>query len=271
MRMVATKGKQEASSHLPRQRDLVHFRNWDLLVILDACRFDYFQRIYREYLSGRLEEAYSEGIDTFEFLKEVFPSYYELTYISGAVPVNSFIKPNPQGLGHLYRGYTPRKHFKRIVDVWYSDWDDSLGTTPPDKVVDAAIGNLDSKMIVHIFQPHAPFIGEPKLLGWTGDKVGKGRGVPPDAPIWQGLQGVPEVWCGADTDFLRKAHEGNLRLALSEVKRLLESIGDRFNRIVVTSDHGEALGEDGVFAHSKDHPVIRRIPWLEVDNPSRQC
>jgi len=101
---------------------------------------------------------------------------------------------------------------------------------------------------------NSPYIGEPKLLGWTGDKVGKMRGVPPDVPIWQ----RPNV------ELLKKAYEGNLRLVLSEVRRLLENIGDRFNNIVVTSDHGEALGEDGIFAHSKDHPVVRKIPWLEV-------
>jgi len=138
--------------------------------------------------------------------------------------------------------------------VWYSGWDDNLGTTPPDRVTDVAISKNASPMVVHYFQPHAPFIGEPKLLGWTGDKVGRDRGIPPDVPIWQRLLGVQEVWYCADADFLRKAYEGNLRLALSEVRRLLENIGDRFNNIVVTSDHGEALGEDGIFAHSKDHP-----------------
>jgi len=33
----------------------------------------------------------------------------------------------------------------------------------------------------------------------------------------------------------------------------------------VTSDHGELLGEDGLYAHSRiNHPELREVPWLVV-------
>lgn len=240
-----------------RQKDLIHKTDWELLIILDACRFDYFKENYQDYINGKLTKAHSEGIDTFEFLRKCFPDYYDLTYVSGATPVNSVIKPNPHGMGHLYRGYVPRNHFERIIDVWNFGWSDSLGTVPPHRVTTAAINNISEKMIVHYFQPHAPFISEPKLLGFTGNKVGKMRGIPPDSPIWENAK--------ENVELLKKAYEGNLRLVLLETKRLLEVIGDFFNKIVITSDHGEGLGEDGVFGHNKNHRILRVIPWLEVE------
>jgi len=239
-----------------RQKDLIHETDWDLLIILDASRFDYFKENYKDYINGKLYKVRSEGIDTFEFLRECFPDYYDLTYVSGATPVNSVVKLNPHGMGHLYRGYVPRDHFKEIIDVWNFGWSDGLGTVPPHRVTTAAVNNISSKMIVHYFQPHMPAIGEPKFLGLTGNKVGKMRGNPPDSPIWENVK--------ENVELLRKAYEGNLRLVLLETRRLLEVVGDSFASIIVTSDHGEGLGEDGVFAHNKDHPVLREIPWLEV-------
>jgi hypothetical protein len=34
---------------------------WDYLIILDACRYDYFGKFCKQYFSGRLEKRWSLG------------------------------------------------------------------------------------------------------------------------------------------------------------------------------------------------------------------
>ena len=85
--------KTKSCEALPSQRTLIHHSNWDYLIILDACRADYFAAEYTKFLpSSDLLFACSAGRDTFEFLKRVFPDYYDLIYVSGATPVNSVVK-----------------------------------------------------------------------------------------------------------------------------------------------------------------------------------
>ena len=138
-----------------------------------------------------------------------------------------------------------------------------LGTVPPKEVTRVAADIIkhrkEERIIIHYFQPHAPYIGEYKLLGYSGTEAGKLRGKPPDMKIWEnvkkGLISIVE---------LKKAYLSNLRLVLEEVKRLLNII-DPTKRVIITSDHGELLGEDGRFGHQRiDHPKLRVIPWLVI-------
>ena len=66
---------------------------------------------------------------------------------------------------------------------------------------------------------------------------------------------------------LREAYAENLKLALRAVEELLRELLDRGVELrpVVGSDHGELLGEDGLVGHTRDHPLLRVVPWLEVD------
>jgi len=240
------------------------------LIILDACRFDYFKGEYEGFLSGDLDKVWSGGRDTFEYVKNIWPSYYDVTYVSGATPINSVVDESflKGKLGNLYGGYIPKRHFKEIIDVWNHGWDLSLGTVPPREVTDAAIKYGDRKrLVIHYFQPHAPYIGRHRLLGYIGKEYCGVRNLelaqagvqmnPPDTKIWTALrEGI------VPREELRRAYRSNLRLALGEVKSLIKELD---GKIVVTSDHGELLGEDGLYAHSRiDHPKLMDITWLVV-------
>jgi len=50
--------------------------NWNYLIILDACRYDYFEKLHRNYFSGVLEKKISLGSGTSEWLRKNFTSYY---------------------------------------------------------------------------------------------------------------------------------------------------------------------------------------------------
>lgn len=258
------------AGHLLDQRELIDARRqadeW-LLVILDACRYDEFARVYQSVAPsdeavGKPFRVRSAGRDTFEYVAEVWDGQYpDVTYISGATPVNSVdIEYEDRGLRDLANGYLPTEHIGEIVDVWNDGWDDSLGTVPPAAVTDAAIERDADEMVVHYYQPHTPYIGEPQLLGHTGPGDGEAfTGEPTDKPIWERAK------AGAiHPHNLRAAYRGNLKLVCSEVRRLLFALDH--DLAIVTADHGEALGEFGIYGHPRDvqHPHVRVVPWLEV-------
>ena len=55
---------------------------WDYLIILDACRYDYFESLYKEFFDGDLEKRISLGSNTIEWCLESFKGYYpDVIYI----------------------------------------------------------------------------------------------------------------------------------------------------------------------------------------------
>lgn len=273
----------------PREVDLMN-EQWKCLVILDACRFDYFASIYPSYLRGDLKPIRSRGSCTPEFLLKTFKDYYDdVVYISANPYSNSKV---PKA------GFDAKKHFFRVVDVWRFGWNVDVGTVPPDKVNEAVISwfrrRPEKRFIVHYLQPHAPYLESPHSqrfllpqptetssnLAWNassrldwmmrkfemctsyagldilGLEVRRIVGLPPAGPIDAtrrkfGLAG------------LREAYSSNLRTVLLNVRNLFLSLNCP---IVVTADHGEFLGDGGRFGHpcSSDSPIVRNVPWLEV-------
>jgi glucan phosphoethanolaminetransferase (alkaline phosphatase superfamily) len=64
------------------------------------------------------------------------------------------------------------------------------------------------------------------------------------------------------------AYYANLILAIREANELINYAIDRgvdYEEIVVTSDHGEMLGELGLYLHQDyDLPQLTIVPWLRV-------
>jgi len=48
---------------------------WDYLIILDACRYDYFESLYKEFFDGELEKRVSLGSDTLKWCLESFKGH----------------------------------------------------------------------------------------------------------------------------------------------------------------------------------------------------
>lgn len=233
-----------------KQRSLIHKSNWDVLIILDACRYDYFSQEYNGLLDGNLMKVWSPASNTFNWLKVVFPDHYDITYISANPAVNS--------RGISVYGYKATNHFRHIVDVWDFGWDDNRGTVPPRSVNDAVLENLDKSMIVHYIQPHGPYIGNTKLYLPKPPRVNLSRPHMTDKLIVEKVkQGEISV------KKFRRAYRDNLKLCLIHVSKLISELPHE--NIVVTSDHGELLGEYGLFIHPADirAPKLRQVPWFE--------
>jgi hypothetical protein len=70
---------------LDYQRDLINeLTDTDefLLVILDACRYDTFDRIVPDYLKGDLSRVIASGRWTAEYTQRTWTDTYDLTYLS---------------------------------------------------------------------------------------------------------------------------------------------------------------------------------------------
>ena len=239
--------------------------DWDDLILLDACRYDQFERLNR--ITGDLESRISLGSATPEFLAENFRGerHHDTVYVTA----------NP-----MYQTVDLDGTFHDVVDVWETDWDETRNTVQPSAMAEAALEAHESfpnkRLLVHFMQPHYPFIGETgrriEHSGYerTYRKVTTGD-ASRDAPmVWQRLKRGE-----LDLQTVRTAYDENLELVFPAVERLTSAFD---GRTVITSDHGNFLGEritpigGPMYGHPKHVYVdeLRRVPWLVLEGNHRK-
>ncbi|MCK4326942.1 MAG: hypothetical protein KAW41_00520 [Candidatus Diapherotrites archaeon] len=222
--------------------------DWDYLIVLDACRYDYFKSY--NTIPGKLEKRFSAGTHTVEWLKENFNrNCSDVVYVSA----------NPQVSAPKLEQWTGEASpFLHLENVWYDAWDEKNATVLPKQVNKASLRLAESypgkRMIVHYMQPHMPFIGNPRI------KLTKEQIRVLYSPDWGTMLG--------DTitlDVLRDAYAANLVEVLKYAEKLVKKLG---GKTVVTSDHGESFGENGIYGHvpAMYTPSLIEVPWLEVEN-----
>jgi len=243
-----------------------------------------------------------------EWLKNSFTNYYpDIIYISGNPYINSSVAIN---------GFDAKNHFYKVVDVWRSGWSEKLGTVHPREINKATLRYYlkypEKRFIIHYLQPHAPYLspkfrakGYPSpnlekseiLAGIMGHgqfnryfeslvnimgtilykldliesswKLRERLGLPPRSPMEAarrrfGIEG------------LRKAYRENLYIVLKYASKLCKHFLKR-KRIIITSDHGELLGEEGTYEHpngpiekilnnlfNKRRIILQEVPWFKV-------
>lgn len=261
------------SSRLPNQSDRLdslRSRNKWCLIVLDACRFDFLADLFDSYFQGRIEPVWSPASDTFEYQRKNWGKEYEYPYVTGAAPITpkriNFNEPERHGDGlgfdndtlrKKYKGYQPSEHLSNIDAVWQDSWDPELGVCPPEPVTERAKTKTSDRLVVHYFQPHAPYIGEVTALG-NKKNFEEQRGGAVSGDIWRRVR-EGEI---TDQD-LRQLYQSNLERVLFAVAELIRFTAS--DKYIITGDHGEALGEYGRYAHSLDwHPYVRTVPWAEV-------
>ncbi|MBZ6496601.1 hypothetical protein [Natrinema longum] len=276
---------------------------WDYCLVLDACRYDVFSEVYDEYLDGTLEKRWSTGSSTPEWAYRTFTDEHDIAYFSG----NPFINDLGIPLNELKWGascdyeWSASDHISNVFDVWKTGWDDDLGTVPPDSLGDAFRNNPEAveraeRTVIHYMQPHAPYLSRGKgqklkqiqkgirkqeeaeqsdgegggTLSSLGDTIRpkventlEGSELAQKAGLWLELDPADLVKNGTREAALA-LYEENLRIALESVADLVEELD---GRVVVTADHGEAFGEEGVWEHHiETHiPPLMEVPWLEVE------
>lgn len=228
--------------------------DWDTLVLLDACRYDMFERLIE--FEGELNYQISLGSTSEEFLDRNFSegTFHDTVYVSANVY-----------FPHL--GLDQDGSFHAAIDL-LDEWDPELEIAHPETVTNAALrahnAYPNKRVIVHYMQPHIPFIGK---YGQTiQERID-------DRSIWEPLRDgrtdvtLNETW---------KAYDENLRLVLNYVEQLLSEIS---GKVVLSADHGNMVGErQGPIPTRKMYghpwgvytPQLVKVPWFEIDNGSRR-
>jgi len=265
---IAFKQRQVRNKYPAQQTLLDELRDQDryCLLVFDAGRYDYLAPLLSDYYTGEVQPSFSAARDTFEWITKAWQGGYEdVTYISGMVPVSDEMPDfDMMNFQRLYDGINPGDNIGYIHPLWKEHWDRHVATVPPEEITDYAMDYLDQdKLVVHYNQPHSPYIGTPKLLGHTdSENAMPKKGRPNDEPIWH------RVRAGEVSDaYLRMAYWANAKRAIEACKPLVKAR----DRVIATSDHGEALGEWDGYAHDRaPHPKRRVVPWQPIKGVDEQ-
>jgi len=217
--------------------------NWDCLIVLDACRYDTFEKVYRDYLDGELSKGISSCISTPGWLEGHFRDgdYSKLGTVHPREINKAFMKefkrfPNKRYVLHYLQPHAPFLSLKESQTV---------GITILQYIWKTPFG----EMLRSLF-------GTDRLWAFVL-KLAQLLGISKLDPYTAALRAVGE-------EGFRKAYEDNLKIVLEYVRMLLERVEGEF---VVVSDHGELLGEEGRFGHIKERerlaPLIT-VPWFRV-------
>ncbi|MHA2407953.1 MAG: hypothetical protein ACXACA_06250 [Candidatus Ranarchaeia archaeon] len=286
---------------MPREINIMD-EQWNYLIVLDACRYDYFSNLFDGFFQGKLEKAYSPASCTLEWCIKSYPKYYEdVVYVSANPYINSKAR---------VRGFKASDHFFRVIDVWEWGWNEQLGTVHPQKINEITMNLKDKypekRLIIHYLQPHAPYMsydlgnGFPKphakgpiLTGIQDKKPNRIRkllrpinylvqkyssleSLFGNRPSWtiKEFLNIPAsgpmevVLRKVGIEGLRQAYEDNLKMVLSYVTRLVETLS---GVIIVTADHGELLGEKRSYSHGcgNKNLLLKEVPWLVIEKEEK--
>lgn len=229
--------------------------DWDILIILDACRFDIFKKT--NTIPGKLEMRISYSTDTGEWRDDHFDKdYSNIVYISG----------NPLIRTKAFENNEKKVPYFHLEPVWFYGWDEKLKTIPPDIVTIKALElnqkYPNKKMVVHYMQPHHPFIGEYSLEedGYLGVIRTAQEKTAPDS--WETVYQKQKDGIYSYKQMVR-AYTDNLKLVLGKLKPLLKLN----KKVIITADHGDCFGEGGIRAHPRATyvPLLTNVPWFTCD------
>lgn len=242
-------------------------RDWDLLLVMDACRVDAMREVAPEYdFIDNVDAIWSVGSSSHEWITQTFHQRH-----ADKINNTAHISTNPFAPRTFVDGRTPP--YKSRVDFGSFAWDPvsveqfayfeqiSLdktsysGTLPPnvltDRVIDVGRDREYDRTVAHYFQPHVPFLSRPDD--------------PTEEPIFAIEKPYHEYERGEMTyEELWDAYLENLRVGLDSVGVLLENFDAE--KVVITADHGQLIGEFGLTGHPPGipHPALKRVPWVET-------
>lgn len=259
----------DADTDYPRQLDRLAAVDWDVLIILDALRWD----IWADMV-GVGEPVWSPGNCT--------PQWVRAAHRHPDIDFSDVVclTANPEVTRHTFENlYADRD------DLWDRKWEyiNGVGTVPPAAVTEAAQARLtvgpDRPVYAHYAQPHGPYPRHDPPIpvmrnNPMADDVQHDADRLPDEIVMNptGLLNDPDSWLSAE--MLRDAYRANIEWVWEAIQPLLDGWGT----VVVTSDHGEILGESLLLRHpdgelslryghppAGNHHLLRRVPFAVFD------
>ena len=233
--------------------DVFANEDWDNLIILDACRYDVYADMTP--FEGPVERRTSRGTSSDQFVYGNFhgKTLHNVAYVSGN-----------RWYPHLRESGKLSAEVHAYHDIERDAFD---GYVPsPEKATEAALEMAGrhprKRLVVHYMQPHKPYFGEYRDV-FTYDTEED-----------YGLRGVMRTF-DVDPELLLPAYRENLAVAFDHVQRLVDELD---GKTVITSDHGEMLGDrlSPIPVRWYGHPSrvyideLATVPWQVVsDGPRR--
>lgn len=244
---------------------------WDVLVVLDACRYDLMQEVAPEYhnLPDDIDSWWSNASCSIDWIIRNFNECPDQARYAGYITGNPFTHHTADDARTAGLTDGDLAYLARLYETHWQPVDGGpVETIPPDVITDYGITawrqrheiGMD-KMILHYMQPHQPYRSRPDWVGVNKNlkNLVKNR-TKAGACAWQecrkGRIEERELW---------KAYKNNLRWVLNDITgRLLPNVD---GSVVLTADHGNAMGEWGEWAHPPGAigPAVRRVPWVRVN------
>jgi len=228
--------------------------DWDLLVILDACRLEWMEAVKSDFdFINSVGEKHSIASHSKEWMAKTFDQRY-----SEEMENTIYIT------GNHFAGTLDQSDFTSLVQASnYGDWAYSSASPPANIITDLAIDTARNheweRCIVHYMQPHKPFLSK-------GDSRGD-----VDVKDWSiGYDLYKNHFRGELTkEDLVNGFISNLEYVLEEVELLLDNIDAPTT--VLSADHGQALGDDGLWDHTVGvkHSSMKRVPWVVTSAQDR--
>lgn len=243
--------------HFFHKKVSVMREDWDVLIILDALRYD-IASINKEAISFNfnISKKISKGSSSPDFITKNFKENYFNTIVIASNPYVHKLKP---------------KNFFLIVNAWDENWDESKGTVLPEDMHSLYLKYKskypNKRFIVWYMQPHFPYLTNTK---YNSDYNIKNRG----NDLVLGNQSLAQTALKKVEKGLIKKEE-IIKIYNEEVvnifKFLNQKIKDYKGKIIITADHGEAWDEFlwgliKIYEHpSKTYTKsLTEIPWIEV-------
>ncbi len=252
-------------------------QDWDILIILDACRYDMFKEVYKKYFNNyELKKAISPATWTMEWFNKIFGDRFfdEIIYISANWFINPIGEVSFKNRCSGRQSFDGRKHFFRVLNS------KDIHPLSINKIFHKAYLRYPNKrFILHYWQPHRPYItvGDNIKLKEEAKKTSPFhylKALIPTFCIWKAkrlLKVSPTL--KIEKIFFEKGREGvidvykkEIELALRCIKILVDSINVNW---LITSDHGERFYHPILWDHGgRRDKEVTEVPWLEIKKRS---
>ena len=235
-------------------------KDWDALILLDGCRYDTLRN--RTDL-GQISSVISMGSESWEFMKANFlrEAHHDTVYITA----------NP------HTEWLPDETFHYIYKLYQSEWDEESQTIQPEDV--AAVAKKaqsefpKKQLLIHFMQPHFPFLGE------AGEEIDMRLSPSKSSNHPREHSATINPWYlarfnGHSISDLKQAYKENFDIVWETAHDL---VSDLEGRIIVSSDHGNLIGERlwpipiRGYGHPRGvrHDDLVRVPWVVFDGKRR--
>lgn len=221
--------------------------DWDLLILLDACRYDVLDEVATEVV---VQRATSPASAT--------PSFLDLAREAGVFDGTVYVSANPQT--------EDRRLGEDVTHVpLYRDrWDPTLSTVRPETVYGEVRDRVGGDPVVaHTVQPHFPHVCEV-----AGETIPVPHGLHP-ARFEDGLdpsKKLQNLLADGDVSLsrARRSYRASVAFAWNRAKTVAGELAAEGYTVAITADHGELFGDRGLVGHPSRvnvRPLVT-VPWV---------